>query len=771
MQYDLWPALLPRWAVPFPAALVVTLTAALSPAQAQGGGTNQSPGNAATSPSVDFARVVRPVLASHCFKCHGMDEAARKARLRLDVRENAIAPAKSGELPIAPGKPGESEVVRRIFAANDDDLMPPVGAKNPLTAEEKELLRKWIAEGAPYQPHWAFLSPRQAPLPVVRDKTWPRNAIDYFVLARLENEGLHPSPPADKYTLARRLYLDLLGLPPTPEEADAFVNDPAPEAYERLVDQLLASPHYGERWARRWMDLARYADSNGYEKDRPRSIWLWRDWVVNALNADLPFDEFTVEQLAGDMLPKPTRDQLVATGFHRNSMINEEGGIDTLEYRFYSMVNRVQVTSTTWLGLTVACAQCHTHKYDPISQTEYYRFMACLNNASEPVMEVPQPDIAEQRRQCEKQIAALEAVLPDQFPLRSKVAWWTPGVAEFRSDHGATAELLPDGSFRVAGNPDRDTYTIQFEAHPQRLSHVQLVAIPDALLSKGGPGNSDNGNFVLSEFEMELRASGTNEPARQVKFDNVQVDFAQEGFPEEYAIDGNPETGWAADGPGGSSKEHHAIFTLAEPLDLNETDHLTFRLAQNHGGRTTLGRFRISLGQELPERTSAEERRRQQRDRKLAQWAADQAKLMTHWTPLRPVAATSSSPTLVIQADGSVLASGDFTKRDTYTLKFRQLPAGLRALRLEMLADDRLPRHGPGSVDHEGPEGDFWLSTIKVQADGETVGLTNASESYASGGNNAAKAIDDDAQTGWSVNGGQGKDQNAVFQFSVRISH
>jgi len=699
-----------------------------------------------------------------------MDEGARKAKLRLDVRENALLPAKSGELPIVPGKPERSELVRRILTTNDDDLMPPIGAKNPLTQPEKETLKKWIKEGAVYQAHWAFIAPQQAPLPEVHDPAWPRNAIDYFVLARLEKEGLHPSPPADKYTLARRLYFDILGLPPTPEEADAFVNDTSPDGYERLVDKLLASPHYGERWARRWMDLARYADSNGYEKDRPRSIWPWRDWVVNALNADMPFDEFTIEQLAGDLVGKATRDQLVATGFNRNTMINEEGGIDSLEYRFYSMIDRVHVTSTAWLGLTMACAQCHTHKYDPISQTEYYRFMACLNNASEPVMEVPQPDIATKRAKIQKQIDELEAALPDKFPLRSKVAWLTPGTADFSSKNGAQAEFLPDGSFRVTGNPDKDTYTVQIEVPPQRLTHIQLEAMPDAQLNKGGPGNGDSGNFVLSEFEMDLRKPGTNEPARKIKFAGVQSDFAQDGYPEENSIDGNPETGWAVEGPGGSSKVHQAVFTLAEPMDLKETTRLTFRLVQNHGSHSTLGRFRLSVGQELPERTSAEERRREQRDKKFEQWVADQSNRIAAWTPLRPATATSAWPTLVIQDDASVFASGDFTKSDTYVLKFHNLPPGLKALRLEMMADDRLPRRGPGSVNHEGPEGDFWLSTLKVQADGKAVPLTNASESYASGDNNAAKAIDDDAQTGWSINGGQGKTQNAVFQFTQPVT-
>ena len=253
------------------------------------------------------------------------------------------------------------------------------------------------------------MPPRQAPLPAVKQKDWPRNPIDHFILARLEAEGLKPSPPADRAALVRRLYLDLIGFPPTPEEADAFVNDTAPDAYEKLVDRLLASPHYGERWARRWLDLARYADTNGYEKDRPRSIWPYRDWVIAALNADMPFDQFTVEQLAGDMLPGATLEQRIATGFHRNTMLNEEGGIDPLEFRFHAMTDRVATTGTTWLGLTIGCAQCHTHKFDPISHREYYQFMAFLNNADEPEIAVVRPEIAKRRQEVETQIAALVA--------------------------------------------------------------------------------------------------------------------------------------------------------------------------------------------------------------------------------------------------------------------------------------------------------------------------------------------------------------------------
>ena len=272
-----------------------------------------------------------------------------------------------------PGKPDESELVRRIFAEDPDERMPPRSANSALSESERQILKQWVVEGATYDVHWAFVKPVRPDTPRVSDSRGLRNPIDAFVLARLDQQGLKPSPEADRATLLRRVSLDLIGLPPTPEEVEAFVSDRSPDAYEKLVDRLLASPHYGERWARRWLDLARYADTNGYEKDRARSIWPYRDWVIRALNADMPFDQFTIEQLAGDMLPDAGVSQKIATGFHRNTMLNEEGGIDPLEFRFYAMTDRVATTGTVWLGLTLGCAQCHTHKFDPIPHREYYQ--------------------------------------------------------------------------------------------------------------------------------------------------------------------------------------------------------------------------------------------------------------------------------------------------------------------------------------------------------------------------------------------------------------
>jgi len=720
--------------------------------------------SAAPAAPPDFLRDVRPILSSHCFKCHGPDETARKGGLRLDLREAALQSAKSGEPAILPGDAAKSQLLRRIFTADEDDLMPPPAAKHPLTSAQKETLQRWIEAGAEYKPHWAFVPPKPPVLPAVNHADWPRNGLDFFALARLEKEGLQPSPRADRHTLARRAYLDLTGLPPTPAQADAFVNDPAPNAYEKLIDELLASPHYGERWARRWLDLARYADTNGYEKDRQRSIWPYRDWVINALNADLPFDQFTIEQLAGDLLPAATQDQIIATGFHRNTMINEEGGIDPLEFRFHAMTDRVHVTATSWLGLTMACAQCHTHKYDPIQHGEYYQFMAFLNNADEPVFPIRAPATTARRAEIEKKIAALENVLPDKFPAPGQIEWHVPAAGQFASENKAEGEFLVDGSIRVTGaKPDKDTYTIQFDLSARKITHLQLEAIPD---EKNGPGRTDHGNFVLSE--IELAAVGADGAPRQARFTQAEADFSQEGLPVEMAIDGKTEGGWAIAAEAAKRPHRRAIFTLAEPLE--RAGSVTVRLVQQYGGKHTLGRFRLSFGNDLAAGQPLEQRRLAHREKQFTQWLSVELARALPWQPAIPAAAASDSPTLAIEPDGSVFASGDFTKSDTYRLKFSAAPAGLTAIRLEALPDDRLPARGPGRVYYEGPEGDFWLSTVQARSAGQNLAFASATESFANGGANAAQAIDGDLQSGWSIHGGQGRPHNAVFQLAQPLA-
>ncbi len=343
------------------------------------------PGIARAADEVDYGRDIRPILSNKCFKCHG--PATQKAKLRLDDRAAAI-----GKDAIVPGKPDDSELLKRLTLPDSDERrMPPVEIGDRLTPDQVAKLTAWIKQGAEYKPHWAFIAPKRPTIPRSRDPKGSANPIDEFIVAKLRAAGLEMSPEADKATLIRRVTLDLTGLLPTPKEVDDFLKDTSPEAYEKVVDRLLASPHYGERQARHWLDLARYADSNGYTIDGARLIWPYRDWVIKSLNADMPFDQFTTEQLAGDLLPKATTDQKVATGFHRNTSFNEEGGTDAEQFRVERTVDRANTTAAVWLGLTAGCAQCHDHKYDPVSQKDYYRLYAFFDSCDEPTMPIGGP--------------------------------------------------------------------------------------------------------------------------------------------------------------------------------------------------------------------------------------------------------------------------------------------------------------------------------------------------------------------------------------------
>ena len=365
---------------------------------------------------VDFDREVRPILSEHCYQCHGPDQKARKADLRLDRKEDVFRD-RSGYAVVVAAKVDDSELIRRVTSDDPEEVMPPPKFKKPLDAKQVDLLRRWVAEGAKWEGHWSYSLPASVATPTVTDRAWPRNPIDHFVLARLEAEGLRPSPEADRATLIRRVSLDLIGLPPTLDEVDAFEADRGPDAYERLVDRLLASPHHGERQARPWLDQARYADTNGYEKDGSRSIWPYRDWVIRASNQDMPFDRFTIEQIAGDLLPGATLDQRVATGFHRNTIVNAEGGVDDEEYRVAALVDRVNTTMQVWMGTTLACAQCHDHKYDPFAQREYFQLYAFFNNTSdrgvstEPEVALPTPEQAAKLNEIRAEIARRQADL------------------------------------------------------------------------------------------------------------------------------------------------------------------------------------------------------------------------------------------------------------------------------------------------------------------------------------------------------------------------
>ena len=368
------------------------------------------------APPVDFNDDIRPLLSKYCFQCHGFDPQARQADLRLDTAVGMAAEVTSGQRVVVPGKPSASALFLRVTAADADVRMPPPEVADRLSPEEVDQLRRWIEQGADWEEHWAFVSPQRTPLPNAPRADWGRNGIDAFIRARLRENELSPSPEAGRETLVRRVMLDLRGLPPTLQEVEEYQRDKAPDAYARMVDRTLAGPHYGERMARLWLDLARYADSSGYANDRLRSIWPYRDWVTNAFNADMPFDRFTLEQLAGDLLPGATQSQIVASGFHRNTPHQYEGGSDPEQYRVERVKNRLDTTGTVWLGLTVGCAQCHTHKFDPISQTEYYQLYAFFNSANETRHSVASDGQQVEIDRLVMEVARLKTALKDAGP-------------------------------------------------------------------------------------------------------------------------------------------------------------------------------------------------------------------------------------------------------------------------------------------------------------------------------------------------------------------
>ncbi len=574
--------------------------------------------------SVDFSRDIEPLLEDNCIQCHR--ERKHKAGLRLDSKSAAMAGSYFGTEPvILPGDASNSVLFQRIASNDEDERMPPRGA--PLEASEIELIRRWIDEGAEwpdeevetdFELHWAYESLQPTELPQPRNSEWARNEIDIFVLDRLQREGLEPSPEADRSTLLRRLSLDLTGLPPTPDELEAFLGNDSDTAYEEQVDRLFASPHYGERQARGWLDLARYADTNGYEKDSIRTMWRYRDWVIRAFNSDMSFDRFTIEQLAGDLLPEPTLEQRIATGFHRNTMINAEGGVDPEEYRVAAVVDRVNTTAMVWLGTTLACAQCHTHKYDPFSQREYFRLFAYFNSSAdigpsdEPKIDAPTPEEALEEERAVAELAILderlstwtpalagELALFEEEQAQAGKSWSTLRPKTFSGDEGTTLAMLEDGSLLAVGKElARDTYDLLFDLPEVEVQRLRVDVLTHEALPNGGPGRADHNNFVLSEIEVIAteRSSGEEHTIRPA---GASADFFQEGsptWPAESSIDGDPSTGWAI--AGGTDHPHQLVLDLAEPLDGKRHSHLRLRLAQHYGSMHVIGRLRISFSQE-----------------------------------------------------------------------------------------------------------------------------------------------------------------------------
>ena len=568
---------------------------------------------------VDFLRDVQPIFVEHCYQCHGPDK--QEAGLQLDVRDKALAGGDSGAWFVA-GKAAESEIVRRVLA-DEDERMPPVDAQNkPLSAKQISTINSWIDAGANWPEasaggsnHWSFQPIVRPAPPAVQNEAWIRNPIDRFVLEQLERRGIAPSPEADRYTLIKRLSYDLVGLPPSVSEVDAFVKDSSPDAYARLVDRLLDSPRFGERFARHWLDKARYADSDGYEKDNPRlDAWRYRDWVINAVNRDLPLDRFTIEQLAGDLLPEADPLNRLATAFHRQTLTNTEGGTDQEQFRVEAIFDRVATTGTVWLGLTVGCAQCHTHKYDPVTHQEYYQLFAFFNNADEsqadaPLVGDPLATWQREKADAEKKLAE---VRPQLEKLRSErtagVAAWeaelkampaTPieyhPVELVRAESSAAAEIktLSDGSYLIGGkNPDVDILTIVAKVDRPEINGLRIETLTHDSLGGRGPGRTDHGNFVLGGFKALVSDTNEFKPNQRVVIGSAEADYSQDGFAPDGALDKDEKTGWAVGGQTGH--DHWIQFFAEKQIDTKSTPWLQLTLSQNYGGQHTLGRFRIT---------------------------------------------------------------------------------------------------------------------------------------------------------------------------------
>ncbi|MFO0902419.1 MAG: PSD1 and planctomycete cytochrome C domain-containing protein [Pirellulales bacterium] len=574
-------------------------------------------GAEATLPAkVEFNRDVRPILADQCFNCHGPDANRREAELRLDTADGAYA-RHDDHAAIVPGKPDDSELLRRILHADPEQRMPPSGSGKSLAPRQIALLRKWIEQGAEYQQHWSFLPPHRPTPPAVADESQVGNPIDRFILARLAAEQLAPSPAADRRTLIRRLSFDLLGLPPTPEEAAAFEADTSPQAYERLVDRLLASPHYAERMAVYWLDIVRYADTGGYHSDNHRDVAPYRDYVIQAFHKNKPFDQFTIEQLAGDLLPEPTHETRTASGYNRLLQTTEEGGAQPKEYTAKYAADRVRNTSVIWMGLTLGCAECHNHKFDPFTIKDFYSLQAFFADVSERAVgrqdqtPVPTPEQEQRLQQLDAQLTqarqAYQAASPEfladfeswektaRAELAANKSPWTPLKPDaVTSTGGQTLATLDDLTILASGaNPAKDTYQATLSPPAAPVTAVRLeTLVHDSLANKSL--SRSNGNFVLTEVEIELIDAPGAAPKR-LAIKRADADFSQNSHPVALAIDGKSDTGWAVDGHV-KAADHRAMFVLAEPATIAAGAKLVVRLKHDSiYAAHNIGRFRLSV--------------------------------------------------------------------------------------------------------------------------------------------------------------------------------
>ncbi|MDA7920602.1 PSD1 and planctomycete cytochrome C domain-containing protein [Verrucomicrobiales bacterium] len=579
----------------------------------------------ASSGEIDYNRDIRPILSNKCFQCHGPDEETLEADLRLDLPSDHSV---EGSV-IVPGAPEASELIFRLTTNDSSDVMPPPKTKKPITKEETALLKQWVKEGAKYQSHWSFepIDLEVTP-PVLADSQWQKNGVDRFILESLQDKNITPSSEAQPETLARRIAIDLTGLLPSPEEVDVFIKayqtDPDP-AVKEFIESQLASPHYGERWGRHWLDQARYADSSGYTIDGERTMWPYRDWVIKALNEDRPFDQFTIEQLAGDLLESPKKEQLIASAFHRNTLINQEGGTDDEQFRNEEVVDRVNTTGAVWLGLTVGCAQCHTHKFDPITHKEYFEFFAFFNQGTDVNNTGSTIPVAEGElfsEEVDPALLAAHAKAKGHFdkinaqtktrreewekltltslkenPRSGSASWLPQKPYDFEAEGGAPLKLLEDDSLLAGIGAPKEVYHLALPGQSQPTAAIRLRILPDPSLPKNGPGLAGNGNIVLNRVEFYQND-------KRIAISSADHDHAQPGFSAAFLIDDNPATGWAINvgkgsAPGAKMNTPHEVhFILSKPVAVGVPIKVVMRHEQN--ANYNVGRFAFDTSSTAP---------------------------------------------------------------------------------------------------------------------------------------------------------------------------
>ncbi len=668
------------------------------------------------SPAPDFASQVLPVLKDTCYGCHAGNRPI--GGLRLDARAFAMRA-------ITPGNSKDSRIIHRLRGLDGEPQMPM--GMTPLTPAQIEAIATWIDHGAVWpdalagEEHWSYLKPVKPAIPAVKDQSWARNDIDRFILARLEKEGLHPSPEASKETLIRRLSLDLIGLPPTPTEVDAFVRDTRPDAYDRLVDRLLASDRYGERWARLWLDLARYADSNGYEKDERRSMWPYRDWVIQSLNSNMHFDQFVTEQIAGDMLPNASQSQKIATGFLRNSMFNNEGGVDPEENNWNIQLDRATTVSNALLGSTMGCAECHDHKFDPFTQKQFYSLVAFFNNAeftksstpfTEPVVDLPAPDQQTKRDALNAEIKKWQSQLNDDSDaaMQRQSVWeqsildaekqWQPLHPErAASSGGSTLTVLADNSVLASGtNPEVDTYTIEAKTSLKTITGIRLEALPDPSLPRGGPGRDYYGNLMIRDVNIEAGSSITKLARMAVK-ETAMDDNSSAGqqgpgkkFPQVWVVDVSKEEN-------NQRLPRQMVMIPESPLTVAPNGVIRVTINQaTENGHQGIGRFRLSVtGSATPKRVvevsatlrpvlsvAAAQRTKQQATQLTARYRGQATELTNIRNAIKDLQAQVQAlgiPTTLVMSENTAVTNPGATIRirGSFTAKTGDVQAGIPA--------------------------------------------------------------------------------------------